>query len=348
MRLINTEPGLLNLKKVLSIQWLRAFAIGMVILQHVAWKGTQYSTNPLGWLKVGEAGVDLFFIVSGFVMCHVTYNRTQTPPAFMKARLVRILPLYWLLTCAALAVFWVKPELVNSSGGVTSIFHSFTLLPTSSKYLIQNGWTLSYEFYFYAIFSVGLLFPKTATGLWAAIFLLLSGFIGVLSPVGGVYTEFFSNSVLIEFAMGIALFHIARKFTPAKGLTIALVVCATLLLGYVNFARSSGERALDYGVPCFLFAFAILGLEASFTRFEQSYAGAAPVKMGDASYSLYLVHPFALSLVSIILAKLGLAGHAFIFSSVLVVSALISGFICYAWVELPLQKRARQLFLRPT
>ena len=151
MRFINSEPGLVTLKKILSIQWMRAIAILMVILQHAAWKGTQYSTNPLGWLKVGEAGVDLFFIVSGFVICHVTYNKTPAPFEFVKARLVRILPLYWLLTCVALVVYLIKPELVNSSGGITSVFHSFTLLPTSSKYLIRNGWTLSYELYFYIL-----------------------------------------------------------------------------------------------------------------------------------------------------------------------------------------------------
>ena len=99
--------------------------------------------------------MELFFIISGFIMCHTTQSsqgRWKDVGHFMVNRFTRILPLYWLLTALALVVFLIAPDKVNSSGGDTKIWQSFLLVPSEGKFLIMNGWTLTYEFFFYLLF----------------------------------------------------------------------------------------------------------------------------------------------------------------------------------------------------
>ena len=103
---------------------MRAIAALLVVFHHAAWKGEQYSTNPLAWFSIGSIGVDLFFIISGFIMCHTVNNKKVLFSSFIKARFIRIVPLYWVLTSMALVVFLFFPEKVNSSGGVTDVLAS--------------------------------------------------------------------------------------------------------------------------------------------------------------------------------------------------------------------------------
>jgi hypothetical protein len=108
-----------------------------VLLHHAAWKGVQYSTDPLSWFHVGSAGIDLFFIISGFIMCFATENKHQQKGSFrkfIKNRVLRIIPLYLILTTVALIVYIIYPEKVNSTGGKTSIIDSYFLIPTESYY----------------------------------------------------------------------------------------------------------------------------------------------------------------------------------------------------------------------
>lgn len=145
---------------ILSIQYLRALACCMVLLSHISFKLKVHSINHLEWFKIGELGVDLFFIISGFIMCLTADQKENRFLDFMTKRLLRVIPIYWILTSVALIVYIYSPSLVNSSGGSTSVIYSYLLLPTPEKYLINNGWTLSYEFYFYLLFSMCLFAGK--------------------------------------------------------------------------------------------------------------------------------------------------------------------------------------------
>ncbi|MBT9431228.1 acyltransferase [Candidatus Sodalis endolongispinus] len=132
-----------------SVQYLRAIAALMVVMHHVIIKWRQYDVPSLSWFHIGYYVVDLFFIISAYIMCNTTEQREVTFRRFIFARCTRILPLYWLMTVAALAIFIIKPSVVNSSSGTTSVIASFFLLPDGTRFLVNNGWTLSYEFLFY-------------------------------------------------------------------------------------------------------------------------------------------------------------------------------------------------------
>ncbi|WP_313159776.1 acyltransferase family protein, partial [Mixta calida] len=139
---------------IISVQLLRALAAIMVVMHHITIKAGQYHNNALSGFHIGEFGVDLFFIISGYIMCYTTEGKKIVPWVFIQRRIKRIIPLYWVMTAIALAVYLVAPAMVNASGGETSILASWTLFPLGKKLLVNNGWTLSYEFLFYLTFAV--------------------------------------------------------------------------------------------------------------------------------------------------------------------------------------------------
>ncbi|MGI9285951.1 MAG: acyltransferase family protein [Pseudomonadales bacterium] len=327
---------------ILSIQYMRAIAALLVVFHHVAKKGEQYSTDPLSWYTVGGAGVDLFFIISGYVMCQTTFNRKTNIADFLQARIIRIVPLYWVLTSAALLIFLIMPERVNSSGGVTSIFHSYSLLPTSSKYLIHNGWTLSYEFYFYLIFAFGLLLSGVLKHLIPSLVLMSLVLFGFYYDSEGVYFSFLTNSLLLEFICGIALFNCYRRIRFNIHLSFSLLPVSLILLTWVSISSGFSVRILDYGVPCLLFFIALLNLEPTFQKFKANSLSRSAEFLGNASYSLYLIHPFMLVICAIMVAKLGLTNHAFFFLFTLLSGSVLGGCCCYLFLEKPILNIAKK------
>ena len=99
----------------LSIQYLRALAAIMVVIAHSNHKAMIYNVDLLNFVKIGGGGVDLFFIISGFIMCLTVDRNRQSFTSFMKSRVIRIAPLYWILTCVALTIYLINPNLVKSS-----------------------------------------------------------------------------------------------------------------------------------------------------------------------------------------------------------------------------------------
>jgi exopolysaccharide production protein ExoZ len=323
---------------VVSIQYMRAIAVLLVVFHHAMWKGEVYSGAPWDWYNFGGAGVDLFFIISGYIMCYSTSRRKTNIYQFLKARLIRIMPLYWILSGVALVIYLLMPDKVNSSGGATSIFHSFTLLPSSSKYLIQNGWTLSYEFFFYFIFSLGLIFSTTKKYLLPAVVLTVLVILGQVFKPDNVYLEFITSSFLLEFVMGITIFSLTQKYSLPKKLAIALCLLAISLLVYLSHGGESTNRIVDYGIPCLLFSFGLVNLESYLQKHKHNQLSKILGKISDSSYSTYLIHPFFLVIASIILSKSSLTNFGNLFIIILAFGSILAGWICYVVLEKPITK----------
>ncbi|NIE98547.1 acyltransferase [Pantoea sp. Acro-805] len=322
-----------------SIQFLRGIAALMVVLTHIAHKGQQYGTGSLNWFHVGGNGVDLFFIISGFIMCVTTHNKKITLLNFLLHRVIRIIPLYWLLSLAALIIFLVAPQMVNSSGGKTGIIQSFFLIPDGVKFLIQNGWTLSYEFYYYLIFSVFIFLTDIRSIRYLGVsltILLLSGMGLILQPTTPFPAFLFSN-MLLEFMLGVLGFVIISNIKLSK-----ISACLMIMLGltWVTYNNVYGTPDLPFGkvvtsgLPMFLIFLGALSLEPWFAT-SHGWLVRAFEQIGNSSYSLYLVHPFILSPVALILKKLGLLSPA-LFTVVLLSGAVISGLLTYRFIEKPL------------
>lgn len=188
-------------------------------------------------------------------MCNTVDQKQIKISSFIKARIHRIIPIYWILTTLALVVFLLFPEKVNSSGGNTNLIASYMLLPTGDKFLIQNGWTLSYEFLFYFLFSFCLVVKSSYK------YLIPVGMITVLVLLGGIINikhyqaNFITNPLLLEFVFGIFSFYFSRKIKVGSKCGLILVGISVLAIVFVNYSGLNYSRVIQYGIPALLFFF---------------------------------------------------------------------------------------------
>ena len=230
----------------------------------------------------------------------------------------------------------LMPGKVNSSGGSTDILNSFLLWPTAGKYLIQNGWTLSYEFLFYGLFALGLGCGRYryVIAIAAIVALVLAG--QWLEPQG-VWGSFLTNAILLEFVMGIAAFHLFKRgFRAGAALSVALIAIAIAGFVFTGELEAGDPRVIGYGVPSLALFIAVRSLEGRTIRFDRSLAGKVAGALGDSSYSMYLVHPFFLVAASTVLTQTGLASHGWLLIAVLFIGSMVTGWYCYAWLEKPM------------
>lgn len=328
--------------KIRSIQHLRAIAALMVVFHHLAWKAEQNNLDFLSWYIVGDAGVDLFFVISGYIMCRTTDDGGVGPLKFLWARVLRIIPLYWVVTTAALVVYIVSPGHVNSSGGTTDLVGSYTLLPSEGKFLVRNGWTLSYEFYFYLIFSIGLLLGTWARRSVPLLFIFLAVGVGGWLGFGGLWSDFLTNPLLLEFAFGMAAYSLLKLNYLNRFWYLVLLLLGVGWLLLTNFGGGIGVRVIDYGFASSFIFIGWVGIDSSAEGVVVNSFGRQMEALGDASYSLYLVHPFGLSLAAIVYRKLGLSEGELLFFFLLSSFSVLSGWLCFRWIEEPLRDLIRR------
>lgn len=323
-----------------SIQIMRGIASLLVLLEHISIKGGQYGNGALNGFSVGGAGVDLFFIISGYIMCVSTYDQPLNFAQFIVRRIKRIMPLYWLVTTVALIVFLYKPTLINSSGGETGIFVSYTLFPNGKKFLNANGWTLSYEFFFYFIFGC-FIHKGTYKAIKASsLILMLLTIIGLCYHFNEPLLFFSTDSLLMEFVFGMGCFYLFNK--KSIGLNhkygIGLFITGVLLfalqisIGATNYQKWQG---LLWGITILLIFIGLLSLEGLMRR-SSFLIKTLLLEIGNSSYSLYLIHPFTLSGTAICLKHFGMASNPYLFSIILLTISVVTGHLVYLYVERPL------------
>ncbi len=319
---------------LISIQFLRAYASLIVVLHHITYKDKIYGNDVLSFFTFGEIGVDIFFIISGYIMMYSTHRKPVKAKDFIINRVIRIIPLYWVLTICALIIFMVLPDKVNSSGGTTVIFESFFLLPTEGKYLIQNGWTLRYEFLFYFIFMFSLFLNNKKYILIIITTLVL---LGLFIESENIYFNFITKDLILEFVFGIFLYFLFYKYGKDKDnlkLSIFFIVISFILLYFLlQNENTMRYRSIYYGIPAFLFTYGIILIENFFTKYKKYI-----LPLGNSSYSLYLVHPFIL-VANIIILK-NFYSEKIFFDIILIFSMLIfsiiAGLLVYYYIELNL------------
>jgi exopolysaccharide production protein ExoZ len=319
-----------------SIQYLRGVAALLVVYYHSTIKAVQNDLPTAEIFNIGESGVDLFFIISGFIICFVTDKKDFNCFEFLKLRVLRIIPLYWFFTLIALVAYFAVPSMVNSSGGETLIFESFFLIPTEGKYLIQNGWTLSYEFYFYIICAVLLFFNLNK--IWI---LTILCFLPVLSYWFDLY--FFFDKFLIEFAMGALSYIVYTKKTHYKTQSaIVLIFC----LGYflLMISTNLSNRVILYGVPMWLLFHAGLLINTHLKYLDTKIAGRFLHLLGDSSYSLYLSHTFALVFFNKIYIYLLGNNNLIGYLTFLSCTSVFCGYFVFKYIEVPLNYRVKKYF----
>ena len=326
------------MKPLSSIQALRALAALAVVMFHAfQWSNLDFA--------VGAAGVDLFFLISGFVLWLAAERSPVSPGAFLWARATRVAPLYWLwsLVAAGLAALWPRMiPVVHLDLGHALLSLAFIphLDPWGGPWpLLPSGWTLTYEAFFYLVFALALTQPK-ATRLQILAVVLTIG-----AVLGFAYHRWYTllaNPLLLEFLAGAGL---ARAWArgpfaagrPGLGLAaIALGVSLIAAQQAVGF-QSDFWRPVVWGGPGFLILYGALRWEASGGLAGPIAAGLG--RIGDASYSLYLCH---LPVVAVVLASTpALPGPIRV--ALTIPCALLVGLACHAVVERPMTRALRKL-----
>jgi exopolysaccharide production protein ExoZ len=319
---------------IVSIQYLRAAAAIAVVVYH------QFQGKAHGLFDLGKYGVDLFFVISGFIMVAMTESRHTTPLDFLKDRIVRIVPLYWTATLLAFLLLLSGAKMFGGSVSIDLLFKSLLFIPAVNLDgglwpTLFLGWTLNYEMFFYVIFAVLLLAPKHSQPILVGVILaglVASGF--VLKPDHPI-AKFYTDALLVEFAAGVflgKLFGMNLQNTSVRTqIGGILVLIVALLLGALLFPR------LFFAALAVFFLSLFLNLERK---------GAMPkiplgLALGNASYSIYLFQEFGFLLTYAVLAyvpKEAISAKAVAFGSgaVAIVVAVILGWLVYKLIELPL------------
>jgi len=265
------------MQKLRSIQVLRAVAACAVVVLH-AYPDVH---APVGNAGYGAAGVDLFFVISGFIMASVAQGRTAGQ--FLRDRLWRIYPLWWVAVLPWLFMVPRGPTFVLSSLSLWPIYAGGYYVP-----VLKVGWTLSFELLFYLGMTLAIATRAAVPlGLYA---LFLLGALTTASPL----LHFLGSPMALEFLMGVLVARLPRYRALGLLIPLGLSLFALTSPGIGDVEASLGpqwalSRVLQWGVPAALVVWGVLSLEPSFKHHKFDL----PVAIGDASYSIYLFHPLA-------------------------------------------------------
>lgn len=321
-------------RTLFSVQYARGVAAVSVLLFH-AFNDAHATGYPE---QVLQAGVDLFFVVSGFIMWVTTFGSDIGAKRFLGKRVRRIVPLYWLFSAIAVLTAAVAPQLGKSTGAEHAIA-SFLFLPAvnpvthKAEPLLAPGWTLNHEMLFYLIFALALTLSSRRRRLIAVIGLNVAlALVGWLSH-GPLLVSFYTNPIILEFVFGVIIGWIYTSgYSISRRVSGVMVTASALTM--VLFAAAWGQtvilRVVLWGIPA---AVIVLGLALA--------ENAKPVArwrswqfLGDASYSIYIVHGVMLA------ALLSIVNHLRAPDIVMIPLgapiALIGGLIVYRYIERPM------------
>jgi exopolysaccharide production protein ExoZ len=323
------------------LQYLRALAALMVVFHHSGYHYRIHQGVENANLFFGAMGVDIFFVISGFIMCHTTAVNPTTSLEFLKRRLERIVPLYWISTLSMFIMPNISPTIAfGAQSDFSLLMASLFFLPLPGSLYSATygpGWTINYEMFFYVAFSLFLLTRShraTVLGLGG----LLAGLVVVswVSPVHGII-RFYTSSILLEFLYGIiiALLFYSKRILP-RFMALMAICAGAAVFFYVPYLDNSGMpfRFIIWGLPAALIVFGSISLE----NVGVISRSAIFEFLGDASYSIYLTHLFAIGAVAVVLNKagilmknIGLGGFIFIAMA----AAILVSITSYLVIERP-------------
>ncbi|MBM6592807.1 acyltransferase family protein [Microvirga pudoricolor] len=340
------------MSKLVHIQLLRALAALSVAFLHAQHDAVLLAQRAGTSLAVPDrlpwmAGVDVFFVISGFIMVYTSRDLFGQPGAqrvFLARRIARIVPLYWAATTLYLGVALAAPSLLNSGRPQAwQVAASYLFVPYRSadglaQPILSLGWTLNYEMFFYVLFA-GVLVLRTGQAL-RTLLALLAG-LSILGLASGFPQPwaFWTNPVVLEFGFGAVIGWMRLSGVvldrPTR-LCLGLGALGYLAANLIGIGGSSElARPLAWGLPAaFIVAAAALGPARPLDPSGVTRLGA---RVGDVSYALYLVHPFVIRPLAEIAGRMGVSGPVALwgFIAIALCGAVLASFAVHLWFERP-------------
>lgn len=337
-----------------NLHLLRAIAALGVVYFHI----TSTAGLNLSW-DVGSRGVDIFFVISGFIIAYIGDRR---PEHFFRRRLIRIVPFYWAATLVVFAAAAAMPQFFRSTtADVSHLLYSLFFIPHVNAATGETlptlilGWSLNFEMYFYVVFALALLWGgRRAPMISVAVIVTLTAIItfsGSSDPV----LAFYGRPIVLEFCYGVAAFYAyracaGRASTLAGSLALKWALVVVLGLSSVAIVllefqyRDTMPRYLLAGIPAFFIVLSALLLER---LFQLSVRWPVVNWLGEASYIIYLIHPYIVFSVLRLFFKQPpstLPATAALIVFLLVLTSLVSVAIPW-WFERPVMAALRRRLL---
>lgn len=344
-----------------NIQGLRAIAALLVVSIHVMWPLEPMRSH---WIlpyidAIGPAGVDIFFVISGFIIATValrgaqeleTKGRMRIASEFAIKRIIRIYPIYWIVFI--IASFAMNYVITFPEGMARTPWPLQALLLAQPNDRILAAWTLSYEMYFYAVVTVVLLVMprRTFAGimLWGmtVTFAIITSF--PLHRSWAYSVPFWA--IILEFPLGAIVAYLVSKHVNGFPIHILIIGVIAFIIGAeVNRVQGGWNippwfRLFSFGPASALILYGLIGLERrqlwTFPLFWQ--------KLGDASYSIYLWHQLVFACLAYVSIKLGIINdHPRILLALIWIGvAVATGMLSFRYLETPILRGIGNLLLK--
>ena len=336
-------------KQIRSVQALRAVAALAVVGFHsaVLWHD-KFDPEIRTW-ENGNAGVDLFFVISGFIMVISSERLVGSPGGwrrFLELRLIRIAPLYWLATTAKLASIAAAPSLaLHTRPTAWNVLASYLFIPSHDaaglvRPILVVGWTLSFEVLFYCIFAGALFVKQNVLYVVAPIMIVFAAVSTIVNQHSPAIMTL-ANPIVLEFVFGLVIGRLAARLRRSVSVGWILAAIAGLTCLAVVPVDGDWERVAVWGAAAALTLSAGVASEPLLGRRIPTFA----VRIGEASYSLYLTHGFVLPVLGAVAVQLKLKGAAvgaFLIPCSLFASSAVA-LIAYRMLEVPMTDLLRRL-----
>ena len=368
-----------------SVQALRGLAAMLVVIYHVTGvQKAEFVTGPVPALwERGYAGVDMFFVISGFILTYITHTYArglQTAGRFLYARATRIYPLWWIFAAVLPAYFLLaygtitQPgddtlQAAGGTGGWAYVAKSLLLWPQADLPVLSVGWTLVHEVFFYLVFSLALLvrralLPFLLAG-WAGLTLAVSWLLPAAATGSSPELALATSHLTLEFIAGAFVGLAVRRRLVFLPRTLFLLGTAGFIAAMALYTAEPMQgrllmgRVAVYTLPCCAILYGCVTLEQQRGLTVPAWS----VALGNWSYALYLAH----LLVMIGVLRLfriagetlpeglrpylaveapGLAGNLVFSVAVIALSIAVSALV-HRHVEQPLLAFTRKIIRRP-
>ena len=328
---------------LLSIQALRAIAASAVVVLHTLVMMVHNGGYSFSIPIFGASGVDLFFVISGFVMVYTTqgdFGQPNSTMSFIRRRVIRVVPIYWFYTTVLVLLLVMFPGLFTSLKfeWPHTIFSYLFLLSKNNAGIVgtvlQTGWTLCFEMYFYLLFALLLVLPQRFFLPVAGVVFVAGITLGELAGPMPPWLTVTANPILLEFYLGAVIASIyLNGFVLTRPWALAAITAAiaTIFLSE-NVDQGQWPRVIFWGLPGGALLLGAISLERAGLQTSRIL-----VSLGNSSYSLYLVHPFLMPALGKTWSALHLGDvlpPALLFISSFCI-CILAGHLSYLFLEKP-------------
>lgn len=283
-----------------SLQIYRGVAAMMVVFHHIWNNVRHYYALDFAWIdavaKSGRFGVDFFFVLSGFIICYSNFFCDQRDiTVYLKNRFLRIFIPYWPIGICMLGLYFMFPAVSGNARDV-SVLKTLFLIPVEGPPALSVAWTLVFEIFFYLVFSIWF-FSKRGMAIFffAWIILIFSRYSMSITPESA-FLKLATSYYNLEFILGVAAAWIYRTGFSNRRIATGLILLISLALIMIPYMKPLTHILLGAFFSCII-------LVSLNTKFDHVSARNFLMIIGNASYSLYLVHNPVISFALRILRK---------------------------------------------